>query len=291
MGSSRSIHNQVFSLCSFSSPLSFFSILSQSQIPYHKYNLGCTNTNRTKLALADRPSVFSVSFLHYYNRFRNNDSDVGKCRIPVVVAASEGEDQRKSYGHKASVGTKDYCIYIDRCKCKHIYKSFQGYSKATMASIVDSHGEYFSTQLRHLHLSIINRQGKKNEKITATENVVNVEEEEEEEENIYVNAEQTKLLFPVPWDDLNFNFTKSSGPGGQNVNKVNTKVELRLAIDSESWLPRPVKERLKGQQASRINSKYFQMFFVSFISKNVFKQNICIYVIGNSTYSMAIKHK
>merc|ERR1712146_540280 len=49
------------------------------------------------------------------------------------------------------------------------------------------------------------------------------EEDNVEEEELYVNVEQTKLLFPIPWDDLNFSFTKSSGPGGQNVNKLNTK--------------------------------------------------------------------
>ena len=81
------------------------------------------------------------------------------------------------------------------------------------------------------------------------------EEEKVEEEELYVNAEQTKLLFPIPWDDLNFSFTKSSGPGGQNVNKLNTKVELRLNIVDESWLPNPVKGRLKEQQTNRINSK------------------------------------
>ena len=33
-------------------------------------------------------------------------------------------------------------------------------------------------------------------------------------------------------DDLRYAFTRSSGPGGQNVNKVSTKAELRLAISS-----------------------------------------------------------
>ncbi len=40
-------------------------------------------------------------------------------------------------------------------------------------------------------------------------------------------------LGPGVWTDreqLRFGFSRSSGPGGQNVNKVNTKTELRVAL-------------------------------------------------------------
>ncbi len=40
-------------------------------------------------------------------------------------------------------------------------------------------------------------------------------------------------LAPRVWTDreqLRFGFSRSSGPGGQNVNKVNTKTELRVAL-------------------------------------------------------------
>lgn len=40
----------------------------------------------------------------------------------------------------------------------------------------------------------------------------------------------------IPINQLNFNYSRSSGPGGQNVNKVNTKVELRISIDKIDWL-------------------------------------------------------
>lgn len=52
--------------------------------------------------------------------------------------------------------------------------------------------------------------------------------------------------------ELQFDFVRATGPGGQNVNKVSTAVQLRFNVN-ESNIPDEVKERLYKIAAGRIN--------------------------------------
>ncbi|MGZ3695280.1 MAG: alternative ribosome rescue aminoacyl-tRNA hydrolase ArfB [Bdellovibrionota bacterium] len=55
----------------------------------------------------------------------------------------------------------------------------------------------------------------------------------------------------IPDSELEFSFTRSSGPGGQNVNKVNSKAVLRWKF-SASEIPLGVKLRFQGSYGNRL---------------------------------------
>lgn len=70
----------------------------------------------------------------------------------------------------------------------------------------------------------------------------------------YVPSIQAKDIV-IPLDKVEFNFARSSGPGGQNVNKLNTKAEIRFNVSSADWIAFEVKQRLMQYQANRISKE------------------------------------
>jgi ribosome-associated protein len=56
-------------------------------------------------------------------------------------------------------------------------------------------------------------------------------------------------------DELSFNASRSSGPGGQHVNKVSSRITLRWSVRDSAFLTMEEKERLQVRLQSRVTAE------------------------------------
>ena len=68
-----------------------------------------------------------------------------------------------------------------------------------------------------------------------------------------MNAVRINSRLDIPLAELPFSFTRSPGPGGQNVNKLNTRAELRFDLEHSPSLSPTQRQRLLTALQSRLN--------------------------------------
>lgn len=69
--------------------------------------------------------------------------------------------------------------------------------------------------------------------------------------------DDVKIPMPeIPKEKLDIKFVKSSaGPGGQNVNKLNTKAEVRFKPKEADWIPKLMLDRFLELHSSKLNKE------------------------------------
>ncbi|XP_046397252.1 peptidyl-tRNA hydrolase ICT1, mitochondrial [Ischnura elegans] len=61
----------------------------------------------------------------------------------------------------------------------------------------------------------------------------------------------------IPIEKLHITYSRSGGAGGQNVNMLNSKVDVRFHVESADWLSNEVKSKLIEMNKTKINKEGF----------------------------------
>lgn len=61
-------------------------------------------------------------------------------------------------------------------------------------------------------------------------------------------------LLTIPGQEINYSTSRSSGPGGQNVNKIESRVTLLFDVDASQALRAPDRQAIRKHLATRITN-------------------------------------
>lgn len=70
-----------------------------------------------------------------------------------------------------------------------------------------------------------------------------------------MNTLEVSPSIKIPMHELSFSYARSSGPGGQNVNKVNSKAILHWNIADSKAVRQEVRERFLAKFGNRMDSE------------------------------------
>jgi len=69
--------------------------------------------------------------------------------------------------------------------------------------------------------------------------------------------EPTKFSGYIPMDKIQLSYSRSSGPGGQNVDKVNTKANLRFNVHEANWIPEVIRNNVMQKFKNHVSKNGF----------------------------------
>merc|ERR1711868_53402 len=87
---------------------------------------------------------------------------------------------------------------------------------------------------------------------------------------------ECKFSGHIPVNKLDITYMRSSGPGGQNVNKVNTKVEIRFHVESADWLPQTSRDNILEAYKTRVTRDGYLILCSDKTRKQILNQADCV---------------
>eukprot|EP00257_Ricinus_communis_P020205 XP_015579383.1 peptidyl-tRNA hydrolase ICT1, mitochondrial isoform X1 [Ricinus communis] len=132
--------------------------------------------------------------------------------------------------------------------------SFSSLSSSSLPSLrltpTNLHANAVKFTRRELSFSRIRCAASDDKKVSARLSQVQQLLQEAEEQAISAGNEPPPK---ITLDHVTVSFARSGGPGGQNVNKVNTKVDMRFNVKDAYWLSDRIRDRIMQMEKNRIN--------------------------------------